>query len=324
MRSTGSGMGCPDWPKCFNRYIPPTSEAQLPADYEQKYIDGRAEKNERFAKYLDFFGFPESAAKLRSDTTILEHEPFNPVKTWTEYFNRLAGATAGIFLLLTAVYSFAFIRNKKRIVLCSILNLFLVVFQAWMGSVVVSTNLTPWVITVHMVLALVIVAISIYTYFQARILRESGILLNTGSPGIKIFSAVLVLLTLVQVITGTEVREQVDIISDQLNGMARETWVSQLNYKFIVHRELAILVVVLNLVLFFMIRRRFAKSGMQSQMINAVVLLLAIQAISGLILVYFDFPPYMQTVHLIIGCITFGIQYYLTLLLGKATNYIGH
>src|SRR5690606_7379721 len=115
-----------------------------------------------------------------------------------------------------------------------------------MGSVVVSTNLTPWVITVHMVLALVIVGICIYTYFQAKILREKGILINSGAKGIKIFSALLVILTLVQVVVGTEVREQIDAIAVQLNGLERNTWVSRLDSFFEIHRELALVTIILN------------------------------------------------------------------------------
>src|ERR1700712_486892 len=108
VRSTGSGMGCPDWPKCFGQYIPPTDVSELPKDYKQKYVAGRLEKNQKFANTLDIFGYGDLARRIREDKSILVPEEFNAAKTWTEYVNRLIGAASGIFLLLTAVYAFSY------------------------------------------------------------------------------------------------------------------------------------------------------------------------------------------------------------------------
>src|SRR5690606_2875632 len=124
VRSTGSGMGCPDWPKCFGRLVPPTDEAQLPAGYEEKYIAGRQAKNERFADFLDRLGNSNLANRIRHDESILVHEEFNAAKTWTEYVNRLTGATTGLLLLLCAVFSFTFFKTKKRIFIWSVVNVF--------------------------------------------------------------------------------------------------------------------------------------------------------------------------------------------------------
>lgn len=318
VRSTGSGMGCPDWPKCFGRLVPPTDEAQLPAGYEEKYIAGRQAKNERFADFLDRLGNSNLANRIRHDESILVHEEFNAAKTWTEYVNRLTGATTGLLLLLCAVFSFTFFKTKKRIFIWSVVNVFAVGYQAWLGSIVVSTNLMPWIITVHMLLALVILGISIYTYFKARSLRDKDLLLNHTSTGIKWVAAFSLLLIVVQVAIGTGVREQIDEIS--ATTAARSEWLALLGNEFNIHRTLAVVSAMVIVFLFFVVRSRFASNTPQSRFTNILLILLVLQIISALLLSNYNVPSFAQTAHLVLASLLFGTQYYLMLLLGRTAR----
>ena len=155
VRSTGSGMGCPDWPKCFGNWVPPTSISQLPENYKKVYSNKRAKKNQKLAVYLEILGFSNLASNILNDESILEEADFNPVKTWIEYINRLIGVLIGLFIIVTVYLSAKFFNYDRKLFLTSLATLILVVFQGWIGSLVVSTNLIPFMVTIHMLLALV-------------------------------------------------------------------------------------------------------------------------------------------------------------------------
>lgn len=318
VRSSGAGMGCPDWPKCFGQVIPPTHVSQLPEGYEEVYIEGRKVKNQRFSRMLDALGMSQLADQIRHDPSILVHEEFNAVKTWTEYVNRLFGVLAGFCLLLLAFFSFTFFKSKRLIFVLSVVNVFLVGFQGWLGSIVVSTNLMPWLITVHMVLALVIVGVSIYTYFKVRAMRDKDLLINRSSQGIKWVAAVSLALILYQVVLGTEVREHIDHISSLPEVPDRSAWIGMLGSVLTYHRIVAYVSAVVALVLFFLIRTQFAKGTHQSFYSNVVLILVFLQFVTGYGLYHFNVPPVAQTSHLVLASLLFGAQYYLMLLLGRA------
>ena len=206
VRCTGSGMGCPDWPKCFGMYIPPTSVSQLPENYKESFLEGRVEKNRRLSKVLNAIGLNETADKIINDQSIKEAEEFNVFKTWTEYINRLIGAIVGFSLIFIFISSINIKPFNSRLFILSLLSIILVFFQAWVGSIVVSTNLLPGLITFHVIVALVIIWNVILCYYLStnnNIKVEKSSILSYAI----IFS---LFLFLIQMVLGTEVRENVD------------------------------------------------------------------------------------------------------------------
>lgn len=312
VRSTGSGMGCPDWPKCFGSWVPPTEVSQLPADYKEVYAQQRAEKNEKFVRYLRALGFEEEAYQIQNDPSILVEEDFNMVKTWTEYVNRLIGAVIGILIFGTFVFSIRYWKTDKTIVVLSFLAFVLVGFQGWIGSIVVSTNLLQWIITVHMLLALVIVCLLIYVYYRSK--RSVLTLEVEGARKIAIVIVVCMVATLVQIVLGTQVREAIDVVAERL---VRTEWIENLGIRFKIHRSYSILLLVIHI---YLARLLYIKNEGQLLLKRAagfLLLIVGVEAISGAVMAYFGVPAFIQPLHLLLGTMITGLQYYLLLLINN-------
>jgi cytochrome c oxidase assembly protein subunit 15 len=307
VRSTGSGMGCPDWPKCFGQWVPPTSVSQLPDDYKEIYSSHRHEKNVRFVKYLNALGFESTAEKILTDESIRQEADFNPVKTWIEYINRLIGVVIGLLIVAVFIFSLRYWNTRRNWTIMAFLTFVLVGFQGWIGSIVVSTNLTPWTITLHMFLALVIVAMLVYLVHQAKPVPADQLVLRGSAPWL--VGSLLVLV--VQILLGTQVREALDKVAAQL--MLRSDWISSLGLPFVIHRSFSWIVLLVHSVLIYRLLRdeRSRKAGV------GLILLVLGTVLTGTGMAYLAVPPVLQPLHLLLASVTFGTLFLLTLRLKR-------
>jgi cytochrome c oxidase assembly protein subunit 15 len=315
VRSTGSGMGCPDWPKCFGAWVPPTDVVQLPGDYQEFYSEYRHQKNVKFARYLDFFGYTEVGQQILSDESIKKEAEFNVFKTWTEYINRVIGVFVGFFIVLLVVGSFKYVKTYPKIFWLSFASFILVLFQGWLGSIVVSTNLLQWLITLHMVVALVILAVlTALFYFSNQRFSEVEIAPEVKRHKISIVLAISIVLLIVQVVFGTQVRESLDLVAEEFNMLSRGKWIENLGLIFYIHRSYSLLLLAISIYLFYSLFKVNSKDKTIVSYVKVLIILFVVEIGSGAIMAYFAIPAWVQPLHLLVGCLLFGWQFYLLLI----------
>jgi cytochrome c oxidase assembly protein subunit 15 len=296
VRITGSGMGCPDWPKCFGQWVPPTEQSQLPENYKEIYLEKREKKLEKFCSFLNTIGMQETVNKIKNDPTVFQEEDFNARKTWTEYINRLIGALSGMLMFIGFVWMFIYYRSRALLFLTA-LNLILMGIEGWFGSIVVATNLVPWTITVHLFLALVIIGIQLFIVHKISPIQRKKLVLT---PVLKWLTLVVFAITFYQMFLGTQVREYIDELTKQ--GFGRETWTDRLGWEFLIHRSFSWLVLILMTIMMWK-----NEKGRKIGILRWAYCILAIELISGVLLAYADMPGLVQTSHLIFASVLFGL-----------------
>jgi heme a synthase len=277
VRSTGSGMGCPDWPKCFGLMVPPTKVEDIPPSFFETH--------------------PQYESKT-----------FNVFQTWTEYVNRLVGATIGLLMFATAALSFAFWKKDRRIIVLSILAMLLTGFEAWLGKLVVDKNLAGGMVTIHMLVAMIIVAMLVTANYlvAARSQKTRGN--AAGTSGLAWLGLLVLLLTVAQILIGTQVRETVDAAAAHLGTMKRDGWLQPSTY-YSLHK--VIWIVVAGLTAWWVKQVLQQLQGNRTVKLFAVglVAFIGVEIVLGVTLAYMDLPAFAQPLHMLMANLIFAAEF---------------
>lgn len=279
VRASGAGLGCPDWPRCFGSWIPPASAAELPA------------------------GFDPSQ--------------FNPTLMWTEYLNRLLGASVGLLILATAILAWRHHRRQPHILWPVIAALLLTGYQGWLGGRVVAHELAAWIVTVHMIVALIIVSLLLYATVYSLYARDGQPVMWTRTRrGTARLVGALIVMTLVQVGLGTQVRGHVDAALD--TGVPHADALATVGAVDRWHRDAALIVFTFAMVMLPIVMRH--REGLLVRAAWVMVLCAAAQIGVGLLLAYVSLTPAAQVAHLTVASVLLGAETVLLLLLWWAPD----
>jgi len=298
VRMTGSGMGCPDWPKCFGYYIPPTEESALRWAPEREFKQGHViiKDEQLWVAQKDFMTGNEFNPAYWAEYTKHDYAVFNPYHTWVEYINRLLGAIAGLATLLMALFSLSMWRTKKGHTVLAWGVVFGMGFQAWLGATVVYSVLAPFKITLHMLMALVIIGALMALWPKKHIATQFN------SSLLKFSFGALALLA-IQVILGTQVRSYVDHQSEITSGLNPEIWLQNPPVIFYIHRSFSIALLLVQWWIW-----RISPPELKKRHLVTLGLMVG-TAISGIVLFYLNFPMGSQTIHLVLATLIFGLQW---------------
>ncbi len=279
VRAAGAGLGCPDWPKCFGMWIPPVSADGLPSQFDASQ--------------------------------------FNLFKTWTEYLNRLVGVVIGLLITATFFLSFRYRKSQPQVLYSSAAAFVLVLVQGWLGGQVVITGLDEWLITLHMALAMIIMALLLYATFKAMS-DNLRISLDSKTYRWLFWSvSVLILLTMIQLVLGTQVREAIDIIKNSASPPPRPLWLQQVGLFDEVHRSFSWTVFLGGgITLYFSWWKN--SPGIIRRLGIIVFGLIVFQILIGGGLYYLGMPPVYQVFHLVGVAFLICAEFLLLLVLRKA------
>ena len=141
-RLTDSGLGCPDWPGCYGVSNP-------------------------------FHALGE----IQQAETAMPSGPVTVIKAWIEMIHRYLAMTVGALILVQVAVAFSKVKSLgKRPFFASLGLLLLVCIQGAFGAWTVTLKLQPIIVTIHLMLALVLLAC--LTFYAQQTWEQNSLIAN--------------------------------------------------------------------------------------------------------------------------------------------------
>ena len=258
VRVSGSGMGCPDWPKCFGRWIPPTNIDQIPS-----YIDATS---------------------------------FNIVLAWIEYGNRSLGVLVGFSIIVLNIIAIYYFRKETKLLVSAILSLILVSANGGLGAIVVSSILNPFLVSLHMILALMLVSVLSYacieSYKLINIKKFKDLEINKSLSNSLIIFWILIV---IEILLGTGIRTNLELVSIENPLLSKGELLNALDsYKYL-HSFLGFTLLFLSIYIYSQLREN--KLYIARFLGIFILGMIIVQIFLGEMMVFFELPQLTRLFH---------------------------
>jgi heme a synthase len=258
VRVSGSGMGCPDWPRCFGRWIPPTNVDQIPS-----YIDPTA---------------------------------FNIVLAWIEYGNRSLGVLVGFSIIVLNIIAIYYFRKEAKLFISAILSLILVLANGALGAIVVSSVLNPFLVSLHMILALMLVSVLSYACIESyKLIHVEKFKNLEGNKTLSNSLIIFWILIFVEILLGTGIRTNLELVSIENPLLSKGELLNALDsYKYF-HSFLGFTLLFLSIYIYVKLKNN---SLYIVKFLGIFILgMIIIQIFLGEMMVFFELPQLTRLFH---------------------------
>jgi cytochrome c oxidase assembly protein subunit 15 len=189
-------------------------------------------------------------------------------------------------------------KENRKTFLYSLIALLFVLANAILGKFVVDSFLLPGVVTAHMILTIAV----IYFILKAINHEENKIKIAKNTRNLIILNLVFIA---VQIILGTQVRENMDHVIQKFGESQKDLWIDNLSNVYIIHRSFTWVIIISSIYLYRKLNINHTDIVTYK---NQLVTFLGISVISGVIMAYLAMPMASQPIHLTLSLLILGLH----------------